>query len=79
VPGRDVPAPVANARLANARPPARPAHERAAGQGKDSGQGNGNAATAGAPGNRGPRRRRRRGGGGGGGGGGNNNGTPPSA
>jgi bis(5'-nucleosyl)-tetraphosphatase (symmetrical) len=69
VPGRDVPAPVANA-----RPPARPAHERTAG--KDNSQGNGNAATAGAPGNRGPRRRRRRGGGGGGG---NNNGTPPSA
>ncbi len=61
VPGRDVPAPVPNA-----RPPARPAHERpaASAQGKEQGGGNTPAAT---PGNRGPRRRRRRGGGAGGG------------
>lgn len=71
VPGRDVPAPVPNA-----RPPARPAHERpgAATQGKEQG---GNAAAT--PGNRGPRRRRRRGGGGGGAGGGTHNSPPPQA
>ncbi|MEG0186663.1 MAG: bis(5'-nucleosyl)-tetraphosphatase, partial [Stenotrophomonas sp.] len=70
VPGRDVPAPVANA-----RPPARPAHERAAaGPGRETAPAN-NTAGASAPGSR-PRRRRRRGGGGGGG---NNNGAPPTA
>ena len=74
VPGRDVPAPVANA-----RPPARPAHERpaASAQGKEQSGGTTPAAT---PGTRGPRRRRRRGGGGGGGSAGpGNNGAPPQA
>lgn len=74
VPGRDVPAPVANA-----RPPTRPAHERpaASAQGKELGGGT----PAGNPGTRGPRGRRRRGGGGGGGGsaGPANNGAPPQA